>query len=566
LFEPKLASYAQAKYERRPLDKFHLQALADIHLRSSLKGELEPNGDASVIRILTTIALFVIFMAAINYINLATARSTKRAKEVGIRKTSGAQQGGLVLQFLTESVLISIIAFLLAVLLIALFLPSFNQLAGRQLELFHPGQWPVWLFLAVIAAAIGTIAGLYPAIYLSSFKPVHVLKGDNTHVAGSNGWLRKSLVCLQFTISICLIIGTTVVVRQMRYIDSKDPGFDKEHVIVVPNARMLSNREVMEQRIAQLAGVKKVGASTGSLTGAPNWSGDIRTEGSQSDRQINFCQVNYDYLDALGIQLLEGRQFSPEYPADTVNTIILNESAVRDLNLADPVGQRLVWDAGSLDTAIYATVVGVVSDFHFATFHEPIKPFAFLIRNNFFVQEDFTSKLFIKTNGNHVETVQQVAEIWQTFAPQRPFSYTLLEDNYETLHLDEQRFEVLFSCLTGVGILIVCLGLFALIAFVTEQRTKEIGIRKILGASASGLIVMLNKDFFKLLAISFAMAAPVAFYFMNRWLEGFVYRITLQWWMFVLAGVIAGAVIFITTGYQSIRASLANPIKSLRTE
>jgi putative ABC transport system permease protein len=329
---------------------------------------------------------------------------------------------------------------------------------------------------------------------------------------------------------------------------------------------MLSNREVMEQRIAQLAGVKKVGASTGSLTGAPNWSGDIRTEGSQSDRQINFCQVNYDYLDALGIQLLEGRQFSPEYPADTVNTIILNESAVRDLNLADPVGQRLVWDAGSLDTAIYATVVGVVSDFHFATFHEPIKPFAFLIRNNFFVQEDFTSKLFIKTDGNHVETVQQVAEIWKTFAPQRPFSYTLLEDNYETLHLDEQRFEVLFSCLTAVGILIVCLGLFALIAFVTEQRTKEIGIRKILGASVSGLIVMLNKDFFKLLAVSFAMAAPVAFYLMNRWLEGFVYRITLQWWMFVLAGVVAGAVVFITTGYQSIRASLENPIKSLRTE
>lgn len=566
-FQAKLASYAQAKYKRRPLDQFHLQALTDIHLHSNLKGELEANGDASVIRILTTIALFVIFMAGINYVNLATARSTKRAKEVGIRKTSGALQRGLIFQFMTESVLIALSAFLLAVVLIALLVTPFNQLAGTQLELFHLEHWQVWLSITALAVAIGAMAGLYPAIYLSSFNPIHVLKGGSLHTSGSSGWLRKTLVCLQFSISVCLMIGTTVIVNQMHYIGHKHPGFDKEHVLVVPNARMLDNRAAMEQRIAQLAGVIKVGASSGSMVGAPNWAGDIRTEGSQTDRLINFCQINYEYLDALGIRLLEGRQFSPAYPADTINSLILNEAAVRDLNLTDPIGQRLVWDAGSLDTVLYAPVVGVVSDFHFSSFHEPIKPFAFLIRNNFFVQEDFTSKLYIKTTaGSLSETVHKVEAIWKEFAPQRPFSYSLLDDNYKTLHADEERFKVLFSGLTGLAMFIVSLGLFALIAFITEQRTKEIGIRKVLGATVTSIVLMINKDFLKLIVLSLAISGPLAFYFMNRWLEGFAYRIALEWWMFALAGIVACVVVFITTGYQSIKASLTNPVKSLRTE
>lgn len=565
-FEIKLAKYASAKYERKPLDKFHTQALTNIHLHSKLKRELEANGDAAVIRIVTTIAVFIIFMAGINYINLATARSTGRAKEVGIRKTSGALQRGLISQFLTESVLTAMLAFTLAVVLITLLLPSFNQLVGKQLELFVPELWLVWLSLAGLAVVIGIIAGLYPAVHLSSFNPVHVLK-SNMKTTGGTGWLRKALVCLQFTISICLIIGTTVVISQMNFINSKYPGFDKEHVIVVPNARMLNNRQVMEHRIAQLAGVKKVGASTGNVVGAPNWTGNIRTENTQTDRTINFCQINYDYIDALGIQLLEGRQFSPDFPADTVNTLILNEAAVRDLNLTDPIGQRLIWDASSLDTVLYATVVGVVGDFHFTSFHESIKPFAFLIRNNFFVQEDFTSRLFIKTaTGNPAETVSQIGKIWKEFAPQRPYSYTFLDDNFKNLHAPEERFKVLFSCLTGLGIFIVCLGLFALIAFVTQLRTKEIGIRKVLGASVPNIMIMLNKDFIKLALVALIIASPVVFYFMSRWLEDFAYRISLEWWMFALAGIVACMIVVITTGYQSIKASLANPVDSLRSE
>ena len=566
-FETKFVDYANSKYERRPLDRFHMQALLDIHQHSKLKGELEPNGDAALIRILTTIALFVIFMAGINYINLGTARSTKRAKEVGIRKTSGAMQKALIFQFLTESMLVALLAFVLSVFLIVLLHPAFNQLAGKELEIFQPELWPVWLSLGGLAVAIGLIAGLYPAVYLSSFNPVQVLKGNNMKGAGGAAWLRKSLVCLQFTISICLIIGTTVVVSQMHYIGNKNPGFDREHVIVVPNARQLNNRQVMEQRIAQLSGVKKVGASTASDVGAANWTGDIRTEGAQADRSIHFFQVNYDYLDALGIRLLEGRQFSPEFPADTVNTLILNEASVRDLNLTDPVGQNLIWEMSSLDTILYASIVGVVSDFHFASFHEPIKPLAFLIRNDFFVQEDFTSRLFIKiTGGDPYETVRQVEAIWKEFVPQRPFSYTFLDDNFENLHAAEERFKTLFSCLTGLGIFIVCLGLFALIAFVTEQRTKEIGIRKVLGASVISIVVMINKDFIKLVMVALVIATPIAFYFMNRWLEDFAYRITLAWWMFALAGIIALGVAMVATGYQSIKASLINPVDSLRSE
>jgi putative ABC transport system permease protein len=565
-FEKKFSAYAQSKYERRPLDKFHLQALTEIHLHSSLKGELEQNGDASVNRILTSIASVIIFMAAINYINLATARSTKRAREVGIRKTSGALKQGLVCQFLLESILIAVGAFIMAVIVVGLIIHPFNQLAGRQLELFEPEHWIAWLSLACLALLVGLVAGLYPAFYLSSVNASQVLKGNYVSTAGGTGWMRKALVCLQFTISAGLIIGTTVVVSQMRYIGEKHPGFEKEHVIVVPNARLLDNRDAMEQRIEQLAGVKKVGASSGTMVGAPNWAGNIRLSNATTDRLINFCQINYDYLDALGIRLLQGRQFSPDFPADTINTLILNEAAVRDLNLIEPIGQQLIWDASSLDTLLYAPVVGVVSDFHFSSFHEPIKPFAFLIRHNFFVQKDFTSRLFIKTTGNPAEIIQQIEAIWKEFVPHRPFSYSFLDDNFERLHADEERFKILFSTLTGIGIFIVCLGLFALIAFITDQRRKEIGIRKVLGASVASLIGLLNKDFIKLIALSLIIASPISFYVMQRWLDGFAYRISIEWWMFAVTAALAVIIVLITTGYQSIKASTTNPIDNLRTE
>ncbi|MEZ5038868.1 MAG: ABC transporter permease [Saprospiraceae bacterium] len=554
------------QHKPQTLDTYFVQPLTDIHLHSKLSGELAVNGSAATLRIVSIIALFVMLVACINYINLATARAGGRAREIGIRKTVGALRQSVIGQFLTEAVLTAALAFALALVLCLVLLPAFNTLTGKQFSLLAPGMAGVWLSFGGLAVLIGLLAGLYPALYLSAFRPVEVLKGSSAQTSGSVGWVRSILVGLQFSISIALILGTIVVVRQMQYIHNTDPGFDQEQVLILPNARMLPGRQVLEAQIRQLPEVIEIGAST-SIIGQPTWLGNIRKSISETDRMINFCQIDYHYLDALGMRLLAGRKFSPEFPADTFNTVILNEAAVRELQLDDPIGKQLIWDAAVLDTVIYAAVVGVVSDFHFSSFHEPIKPFAFLIRNHFFVQDDFTSKLFVKVRGNDLTgTIAAVEKLWQEFVPQRPFSYLYLEETFAQLHAAEQRFEVLFSCLTGLAIFIACLGLFALIAFVVQQRTKEIGIRKVLGASVTSIVLLLNKDLLKLIGIAMLVATPVAAYFLEQWLDGFAYRIRLEWWMIALAGLAALAVAFLSTGYQSVKASLMNPVESLKHE
>ena len=564
-FEAKLAAMAR-KYNPISRDTYFIQPLTGIHLNSNLRGELEPNGDAGTLRVVMIIAFFVIITASVNYINLATARATRRAKEVGIRKTSGALRNALVVQFLTESVVTAMMAFVVAIVLMMLLVHPFNNLAGKHLDLFHRDFWSIWLLFACFAAIIGLLAGLYPALLLSSFSPVKVLKGGSVRIAGSAGWLRRILVGFQFTVSIGLIIATIAIVRQMKYISKKDPGFDKEQVIVISHADRLQHREVLEQRIEQLSGVAYVGASTTTL-GKANWTSNIRTNHSQTDRLIDFCQIDYEYLDALGIPLLKGRTFSREFPADTINTIILNETAVKELNLNDPVGHQLIWNEGGPDTVLYASVVGVVRDFHYNSFHEPIRPFAFLIRNNFFVQQDFTSNLFVRTVGGHTrETIGQIEKLWKELVPQKPFDYVFMDDSFRELHAAEERFEILFSCLTTLAIFIACLGLFALVAFVTEQKTKEIGIRKVLGASFLSILAIINKDFIKLVLVSLTIASPIALYFINQWLNGFAYHADVTWWVFVMAGVVTLIIVFAATGYQSIKASLANPVHSLKTE
>lgn len=564
-FEARVGSLIR-RHKPQSLDNYYLQALTDIHLHSRLSGELAGNGSAATLRIILTIALFVMVVAGINYINLSVARAGKRAREIGIRKTSGALRQSLVGQFLAEAILTAILSFGLALFLCFLLLPAFNRITGKEFLPIGPGMTLTWLSFAGLSVLIGCLAGLYPAFYLSAFRPTEVLKGAPAHTTGSVGWVRSALVGLQFAISIALIMGTIVVVRQMHYIHSTDPGFDQEQVLILPNARMLPGRSVLEAQIRDLPEVIEVGAAT-SIIGQPTWLGDIRRSPLETDRMINFCQIDYHYLDALGIRLLAGRKFSPEFPADTFNTVILNETAVRELQLDDPIGQQLIWDAAILDTVIYASVVGVVNDFHFSSFHEPIKPFAFLIRNHFFVQEDFTSKLFIKVRGNDLSaTIAKLEKLWTDFVPQRPFSYLFMEESFAQLHAAEQRFKILFLWLTGLAVFIACLGLFALITFVVQQRSKEISIRKILGASVPGLVLLLNKDLIRLIGIAMLVAGPVAIHFLDRWLQSFAYRIHLEWWMCVLAGTSALLVAFLATGYQSIKASLVNPVENLRGE
>jgi putative ABC transport system permease protein len=393
-----------------------------------------------------------------------------------------------------------------------------------------------------------------------------VLKGGFVDVKGSAGFLRKALVAFQFTISICLIIATIVIIQQMEYILNKDPGFDKEQVIVLTNADGLPNREVLKVQIAQLPDVTGVGAST-TIIGKPTWTTNIKADPAQNFQLIDFLQIDYGYFDALGIQLLKGRKFSPLFPADTINTIILNETAVRALNLKEPIGQRLIWDEGGPDTTLYASVVGVVRDFHYASFHEPIRPFAFLVRNNFFVHGDFTSKLFIKTDSRYTgNTLRQLEKLWKEHVPQRPFSYVFLDDSFNTLHATEERFKTLFTWLTALAIFIACLGLSGLTAFVVTQRKKEIGIRKVLGASVTNIVVLINKDFMKMILAALIIAAPIAFYFMEKWLEDFAYRVELKWWIIAVAGAVVTLIMIITTGYQSVKASLNNPVESLKVE
>lgn len=564
-FEAKVNAMAKA---RKPdsRDEYFIQPLTSIHLHSGLKNELEANGNSTAIQTLVIIATLVMAIAAINYVNLATARASRRAKEVGVRKTSGALRRTLMFQFLTESVVSTLIAFALAVCIVMLFMHPFKQLAGVDLSLFQRELSSFWIVLFIVVAGLGAIAGIYPALLLSSFNPIRALKGGVPLGSPSSGWLRKVLVGFQFTISICLIIAMIVIVRQVKYITEKDAGFDRDQVIIVSSADRLKNRDVLENGIKQLAGVEYVGATT-TLIGSANWSGNIRINRDGTDRRIDFCQVNYEYLDAMGIRLLEGRNFSKEFPADTINTIILNETAVRELNLNKPIGQRLVWNEGGPDTVLYAEVVGVVRDFHYASFHEPIRPFAFLIRNNFFVQEDFTGNLLVRVNrGNAMDVVRQTEELWRDLVPHRPFTFRFMDDHFLQIHAAEIRFKSLFSWLTGMAIFISCLGLFGLIAFMVSQRTREIAIRKVLGASLSSILLLLNRELAQIVAIALLIASPIALYLTNQWLATFAYHVEVEWWTFAVAGIATLFVLFIATGYQSVKAGLANPVDSLKAE
>ncbi|MEI9917619.1 MAG: ABC transporter permease [Bacteroidota bacterium] len=560
-FNTMLADEAK-KYRPRGHDRYTLQPLTDIHLHSKLKDELGNNGSVATNYLTLTLAAFILMMATVNYINLATARALKRAREVGIRKASGATRTSIVLQFLSESLVATLCALAFTVICLPMLRSVFFQVSGKNLEIFASQAIPVWIAFILVAIVVGLLSGLYPALYLSHFQPAQVLKGT---LPVTTGALRKILVSFQLTVAIALIFGTIVVIRQMDFVTKKDLGFDAENVLLISNAEWLEHREVLEDRIRQHAGVVAVGASTSAI-GAYYWTGNIRSAGTTNDRLIGFCQINYEYFDALDMKLLEGRKFSPEHTSDTVNTLILNEQAVRELGLTDPIGSRLQWDADNTDTVLYAEVVGVVRDFHFQSLHEPIKPFAFLIRNNFFVQEDFTSRLFVRSTGD-VETIAKViSHDWRTLVPERPFSYTTLRDSYSKLYEDESRFRRMFYALTSVAVLIVSLGLIALVSFIAEQRTKEIGIRKILGASVSSIVVLMNKDFFRLAAIALLIATPLSIYGMNLWLDTFAYRVDINGLTIILAALCSATIITIATLFQALRAARVNPAKSLKVE
>jgi putative ABC transport system permease protein len=560
--EPKIQAVFKSNQPRND-NIFYTQPLAGIdgiHLNSHLKWELEPNSDKLYIYVFLTIALFVLFIAGINYVNLTTAKSALRAREVGVRKVVGAFRSALVLQFLSESVLLSLFATLLATGITELALPFFNSLTQKELSLFSPANVPVWPLIALVGVLVGLAAGLYPSVALSSWSATSILR--KIHSPRRSPFdLRKVLVVFQFTLSVILIVGVIVVQQQMNFIQTAKLGFNKDQVVVIRNvAALLHYGDEVRASLAKVPGVLKIAPCDGMI-GGQNWTNTLRAKGSQNGQLVNFLSVGYDFLDALGLELKEGRNFSPLFPSDSLDGIILNETAVKQLGIPQPViGQQIVW-AQRPDTTIYVKVVGVVRNFHFTSFRQEIKPFAFVFtpRRTWF----FAARL---SAGNIRQTLGAMEKTWNALVPGRPFDYYFLDESINKLYRSEHNFQTVFSSMTMLSIVIASLGLLGLAAFTAERRTKEIGIRKVLGSSVTGIVALLSKDFLKLVGVAVLIAWPVAWFVMRMWLQDFAYRVELGWWAFILAGLFAVVIALLTVSTQAVRAAAANPVEALRYE
>lgn len=556
----------------KSFSQFYVQPIKDIHLTSNLKWELEPNGDKQYVYIFILIGVFIILIAGINYMNLSTAKATVRAKEIGVRKVAGALRQSLINQFLIESVITCVFAAIIAIGLAQLLLPFVNDLTGKQLHLFKDSTLLLYLLAATLL--LGVAAGFFPALYLSSFKPIAVLKGLKLNEQGALN-LRKALVVVQFTISIVLIIGVVVISQQVNYLMSAKLGLDTDRVVTIGNVGFLSStdRQAFKNELEQLPGVKAVAASNGALPSRFSTS-RVNVKGSTNEQQVNFMSVSYNYLDMLDIKIKEGRGFSPKFGSDTltngtpggpleqtIGSVVLNETAVKDLGIKGPaIGKQILW-ATDGDTSYYLNIVGVTHDFHFTSMRNEIKPFAFFVRSNAY------GTYLVKLAGNNISgTLAQMESTWKKFPTERAFEYTFLDETFAKLYQSESRFQKVFISLVILGILIACLGLLGLATFAAQQRIKEIGIRKVLGASVASVVTLLSKDFLKLVVIAFVVATPIAWYAVHQWLQDFAYRIDIQWWVFPLAGIIAIFIALLTIGFQAIKAAISNPVKSLRTE
>ena len=546
--------------------KLGLQKLTDIHLYSHTDYEAEPNGDIKRVYIFSAIALFILLIACINYMNLSTARSALRAREIGIRKVVGARKRELILQFLSESVLIAWAGILVAAGLLYISLPWLNKVSGQTLSLSILMKWQVLVPLFLSPFLIGIISGLYPALFMASFNPVKTLKGL-FKVGGSSISFRKVLVVTQFAISIILIITTVIVFQQLKYMQQTALGYDKEHILTLPYNNSLNPQyESFRNSLLQNTGIKDVARSsrvpTGRLLDGMGASAPGRDSMSPVKADIRFVAVDYDFIPAYGVHVAAGRNFSRAYGTDTSNFII-NEAAVKAIgwkSAQEAVGKNFKYGF------ISGHIIGIMKDFHFESLHQKITPLI-LIMPAVAPGQSFYNSLSIKISGNNIPVALSVIKkVWQNYLPEMPYEYTFLDENFSTLYESEQRQGTIFTVFACVAILIACLGLFGLSAFAISQRVKEIGVRKVLGANVSTIVALLSKDFLRLVIMASLIAFPIAWYVMTRWLQDFAYRVNIQVWVFILAGVIAACIALFTISFQAIRAALANPVKSLRTE
>ncbi|KAA2239613.1 FtsX-like permease family protein [Chitinophaga agrisoli] len=536
--------------------RLEIQSLKDIHLRSSGINDKLTYGDIRLVWLFGAIAGFILIIAAINFINLSTARSANRAREVGLRRTIGASRNSLIRQFLSESLLFSFLSFALGILLAWLLLPYFNTLSGKSLSI----PWNTWWLaplLIVSAAVIGLLAGLYPSFYLSSFQPIHVLKGNISH-GNKRSNTRNILVVFQFATSIALIIGTFVIYRQMKYILNKEVGFDKEQVLVIQGTNTIGDRlPAFKKALLQLPGVSNATISDYlPVTGTKRDDNLFFEEGKlQENTQVSGQQwvVDHDYIKTMNMHIMAGRDFSPNMPTDS-QAVIINQTMARQLGFKNPLGKRIT------NTDKTWSVIGVIEDFHFESFRKNIRPLCLVLGSS-------NSILSVKVNtADMKQIIPSITSVWKDFAPHQTIRYTFLDQRFARMYADVQRIGQLFSGFALLAIMVACLGLFGLSAFTAEQRTKEIGIRKVLGASVSNVAVLLSKDFLKLVLVAIAIASPVAWYTMSTWLENFAYHINIEWWVFVLAGLMAATIAILTVSLQTVKAALMNPVQSLRSE
>ncbi|WPV02263.1 FtsX-like permease family protein [Mucilaginibacter sp. cycad4] len=542
--------------------QLHIQRFLDIHLHSHLDDEVEQNGDIKRVYIFSAIALFILLIACINYMNLSTARSTLRAKEIGIRKVIGAQQKEIVTQFLSESVLVTYFSLVLALILTWALLPlinGFSELGLSIVSLFKPSILVSVLLLPLI---IGLISGIYPAIFMSSFKPIKVLKGI-LKVGSGNISFRKVLVVVQFSISIILIVATTIVFQQLRYIQTKSLGFNKDHLVTLGGIPA-NQFEAFRADVLRDPAIKDLGRSSripsGRLLddqGASVFDGDKPLPVKADIKCIN---ADYGFIPTYGIKMAAGRNFSRDFATDS-NNFVINASAVSVLGWKTPenaIGKDMSYGG------IKGKVIGVVNDFHFESLHQNIIPL--LMEMPSFANNSYR-RVTIKIDGSHINSALATLEqTWKKYQPETPFEYSFLDERFQKLYNSEQEQGNLFTIFSCLAIFIACLGLFGLSAFTISQRVKEIGVRKVLGASIPQIVTELSKDFLKLVIVAAVIALPIAWYAMSKWLLDFAFRINIQWWVFVMAGVIALIIAFATISYQSIKAAMANPVKSLRSE
>jgi putative ABC transport system permease protein len=537
--------------------EYLLEPITRIHLYSTAQGEPEPTGSITYVYIFGIVAVFLVLIAAMNYMNLATARSASRAREVGMRKVAGSTRSVLIAQFLSESVVLTVTSLIISVILLIVLLPKFNLLSGKSFDLsilYSPVA--ILSVLSVILVA-GVFGGSYPAFFLSRFSPVTVLKGEITQ--GTAGSLfRKILVVIQFTISVIMIICTLVVFSQLSYMKNMDQGFNQENVIMLQlNQSMTRKYPVLKQQLLGNNDIKYVTSTNTPMgEGSPKVLFNMETDQGMAQRGINFAVVDHDFVETLGIKMVEGRDFQQDMPSDTLTSVVVNQALAKRMGWTEPIGKKVELN----QNVLMAKVIGVMADYHQTGMYNEIESLMLIYR-------EINNIIYIKLSGNNMQkTLSFIEAKWKEVFPDQPFSYTFLTDRFNRQFEADEKRGVVFTMFTILAILIACLGLFGLASYMVEQRTKEIGIRKVFGADEGIIVKLISKDFLILIGISIVMAIPAAYYFMSKWLENYVYRTKIEVILLLVAALLTVVITFITISYKAYQAAILNPANSIKIE